>query len=162
MKLNANCIKYGDDINTDLIIAGKYTKTLDVQDLVDHVMEDLDPCFREKVGDRAFVVAGENFGCGSSREQAPVALKTAGTVCVIARSFARIFYRNAINIGLHIIECDTTQIDDGDLLEYDTEENRLVNETSGKVIEVEPLPSIMVNILREGGVVNYIKKHGNL
>ena len=162
MKLSASCIKYGDDINTDLIIAGKYTKTLNIQDLVDHAMEDLDPRFHEKIGGKAFIVAGKNFGCGSSREQAPVALKMSGTVCVIAKSFARIFYRNAINIGLPIIECDTTQIDEGDLLEYETENNRLVNETSGKVIEIKPLPPIMVNILREGGVVNYIKKHGSL
>ena len=162
MILSANCIKYGDDINTDLIIAGKYTKTLNVQDLVDHVMEDLDPCFREKAGDKAFIVAGKNFGCGSSREQAPVALKLAGTICVIAKSFARIFFRNAVNIGLPIIECDTAQISDGDLMEYDTEKNRLVNKTGGNEIKIKPLPPIMESILREGGVVNYIRKHGNL
>ena len=106
MLLSAKAIVYGDDINTDLIIAGKYTKTLDIGALSSHCMEDLDPDFHQKCEGGAIVVAGKYFGCGSSREHAPIAIKESGVACVIAKSFARIFYRNAINIGLPIFECE--------------------------------------------------------
>ena len=102
--MQATCVKYGNDISTDLIIAGKYTKTLNLADLAAHAMEDLDPQFHEKIQGRGIVVAGSYFGCGSSREQAPLALKESGVVCVVAKSFSRIFYRNAVNIGLPIFE----------------------------------------------------------
>ncbi len=105
MQLKGKALKYGDDLNTDLIIAGKYTKTLDFSSLAAHAMEDIDPDFHARLELGDFVVGGENFGCGSSREQAPVALKVAGVGCVVAKSFARIFYRNAVNIGLPLIEC---------------------------------------------------------
>ncbi len=162
MKLKAKCIKYGDDINTDLIIAGKYTKTLNIQDLADHAMEDIDPEFSTKVKGGAFVVAGSYFGCGSSREQAPVALKESGVVCVLAKSFSRIFYRSAINIGLPIAECDTEKIDDGDMLEYDSADGLVRDLTNGAVLESAPLPEIMAEILRRGGIAGYLKKYGTL
>ncbi len=162
MILRGTCLKYGDDINTDLIIAGKYTKTLDVQDLVDHVMEDLDPDFREKVKDHAILAAGEYFGCGSSREQAPVALKEAGVICIAAKSFSRIFYRSAINIGLPIVECDTDGISAGDELEYSSKDGILRNLTKKEYYRSAPLPGIMAEILSCGGIGGYLKKHGTL
>ncbi len=160
MKIRGHSVKYGDNISTDLVIAGKYTKTLNIADLAEHAMEDLDPHFAERIKDGGFVVAGSYFGCGSSREQAPVALKAAGTLCIVAKTFSRIFYRNAINIGLPLIECDTNLIEDGDELEYEIGSERLINRTRNIEIPVAPLPSIMVEILKEGGVVPYIQKNG--
>lgn len=156
----AKALKYGDDISTDLIIAGKYTKTLNIQDLADHAMEDLDPDFQAKAKDGAIVVGGKYFGCGSSREQAPVALVAAGIKAVIAKSFARIFYRNAINIGLPLMECDTDGIGDGDRLEYTVGDAFILNTTKNARIPVSPLPEIMVRILDAGGVVPFLKEHG--
>lgn len=155
------CIKYGDDISTDLIIAGKYTKTLNMADLARHAMEDLDPRFHEKVkrGQR-IIVAGKYFGCGSSREQAPIALKESGIVCVAAKSFSRIFYRNAVNIGLPIVECDTDRIEDGDILEYILGADRLKDLTTGEYFPVSPLPEIMVEILKNGGIEGHFAKKG--
>lgn len=161
MMLSGRAIVYGDDINTDLIIAGKYTKTLNVSDLVEHVMEDLDPDFRTKCEGGAFVVAGEYFGCGSSREQAPLALLKAGVQAVVAKSFSRIFYRNAINIGLPIIECDTAFIKDGDILSYELGAGVLTNETSGEQAGITPLPELMISILNNGGMVPFMKKYGS-
>ncbi len=158
MKLSAKALRYGDDISTDLIIAGKYTKTLNKNELVSHAMEDLDSGFIDKVRGGAFVVAGSNFGCGSSREQAPVALKEAGVLGIAAKSFARIFYRNAINIGLPLLECDTSSISDGDVLEYEVGSEKLINKTTGEEIAVAPLPSIMIDILLSGGIIKYYKK----
>lgn len=161
MLLTAQAIKYGDDINTDLIIAGKYTKTLNVQDLVDHAMEDLDPDFHEKCAQgRTIIVAGDYFGCGSSREQAPVALKESGIQCVAAKSFSRIFYRNAINIGLPLVECDTAGIEDGDVIEYEVGADVIQNVTKNRTLEVSPLPELMVKILLNGGMVQFIKEGG--
>lgn len=161
MLLSAKVIKYGEDINTDLIIAGKYTKTLNVQDLVDHALEDLDPDFHEKCAQgRTIIAAGDYFGCGSSREQAPVALKESGIQCVVARSFSRIFYRNAINIGLPLVECDTTQIDDGDVIEYEVGASTIRNVTKNRTLEVSPLPELMVKILLNGGMVRVMKEGG--
>ena len=159
MLLKGKALKYGDDVNTDLIIAGKYTKTLDFSSLAAHAMEDIDPDFHERLEKGDFVVGGENFGCGSSREQAPVALKVAGVGCVVAKSFARIFYRNAVNIGLPLIECDTDAIADGDRLECELGGDSLKNETRGSVVPIEPLPQVMVQILGEGGLVPYMKAH---
>lgn len=160
MKFSAKALKYGDDISTDLIIAGKHTKTLNLQDLALHAMEDIDPEFGEKAKGGAFVVAGRYFGCGSSREQAPVALKEAGVVCVAAKSFARIFYRNAINIGLPLVECDTSNICEGDILEYEIGLDKLKVLTTGQEIMVTPLPDIMIEILKSGGITEYFKEKG--
>ena len=153
--------KYGDNINTDVIIPGKYTKTLDLSVLAAHVMEDLDPLFKDKVRPGDFVAGGRNFGCGSSREQAPVALKAAGVACVVAVSFARIFYRNAINVGLPLVECDTGGINDRDVLSFTLGDREMRNETTGRAIAVIPLPQIMVDILHAGGLAPYIRQHGN-
>lgn len=160
MQIKAKAIVYGDDINTDLIIAGKYTKTLDVQDLVRHAMEDLDPEFAEKCRTGAVIAAGENFGCGSSREQAPVALKGSGVQCVFAKSFSRIFYRSAINIGLPIVVCDTSGIHEKDMISYEVGSPSARNETTGESFCTESLPDLMVKILRNGGMVESMKKYG--
>jgi len=152
---------YGDHIDTDRIIPGKYTKTLDVKSLADHVLEDLDPSFREKLQVGDVLVAGENFGCGSSREQAPVALQTAGVSLIIARYFARIFFRNAINIGLPIMEIPNHDIATGDHLEADLKQGLVRNITTGKTYQATPLPEVMFNILSEGGLVQYLQKHGS-
>lgn len=159
MLLNGKVLKYGDDVNTDLVIAGKYTKTLDFSSLAMHAMEDLDPDFKDRLEKGDFVVGGENFGCGSSREQAPVALKVAGVGCVVAKSFARIFYRNAVNIGLPLIECDTSKIEDGDHLVCELGGRSITDITQGIEIPIEPLPEVMIQILGEGGLVPYMKKH---
>lgn len=158
--MRATCVKYGDDISTDLIIAGKYTKTLNLQDLADHCMEDLDPAFHQRLGRQGIVVAGSYFGCGSSREQAPVALKESGVLCIVAKSFSRIFYRNAVNIGLPIFECDTEDISDGDELEYDLTSSVIRDVTTGRELPIAPLPDIMVEILRDGGVTEHFLKKG--
>jgi len=159
--LSGSAHVYGDHIDTDRIIPGKYTKTLDVQSLADHVLEDLDPSFREKLQVGDVLVAGENFGCGSSREQAPVALQTAGVSFIIARYFARIFFRNAINIGLPFMEIPDHDIATGDRLEADLKQGLVRNITTGKTYQATPLPEVMFNILSEGGLVQYLQKHGS-
>lgn len=156
--MRSRAIKYGDKISTDLIIAGKYTKTLNFQDLSDHAMEDLDAKFHEKLKDRNIIAAGTYFGCGSSREQAPVALKVAGVTCILAKDFSRIFYRNAINLGLCVAECDTDLIDDNDEIEYNVGEDSIHNLTKGIQIPVAAMPDIMKKILACGGVIEYMKK----
>ncbi len=161
MMISGKAVKYGEDINTDLIIAGKYTKTLNMNDLVEHACEDLDPDFHKKVAEgKNIIVAGDYFGCGSSREQAPVALKESGIQCVVAKSFSRIFYRSAINIGLPIVECDTSKIDEGDLLEYEVGSDRLEDVTKDLTFDVTPLPELMVDILMSGGMVSFVKDGG--
>lgn len=160
MLLSAKAIVYGDDINTDLIIAGKYTKTLNIGDLVAHAMEDLDPDFHKKCQGGAIVVAGKYFGCGSSREQAPVALKESGVLCVAAKTFSRIFYRSAINIGLPIVECDTTGIVEGDSIEYELGGDTLRDASRDLSIRTTPLPDLMVRILGCGGMVPFMRKYG--
>ncbi len=158
-KVSGRAHVYGDNIDTDRIIPGKYTKTLDVQSLAAHVLEDLDPGFRKKMQRGDLLVAGDNFGCGSSREQAPVALQTAGISVVIARYFARIFFRNAINIGLPVLEIPDHTIADGDLLEVDLAEGKVYNRTQNLHYTAKALPSVMLDILQEGGLVNYLRKH---
>lgn len=161
MKLVGRAHKFGDDVNTDYIISGKYKfKTLDMNDLARHVMEDLDPDFYQKIRPGDFIVAGANFGCGSSREQAPLAIKHARIGAVLAKSFARIFFRNAINTGLPAVECDTNQIQPGDELEIDLVAGVIENRTRGVTIPVKPLPSVMLKILADGGLVEHFKKHG--
>ncbi|RJQ56429.1 MAG: 3-isopropylmalate dehydratase small subunit [Actinobacteria bacterium] len=161
MKLHGKAHKFGDDVNTDYIISGKYKfKTLDMAELAKHVMEDLDPDFYSKVTPGDFIVAGSNFGCGSSREQAPLAIINAKVGAVIAKSFARIFFRNCINTGLPVVECDTDRIDAGDQLDVDLSAGVIRNLTKGETIEVKPLPEVMITILNDGGLVEHFKKHG--
>jgi 3-isopropylmalate/(R)-2-methylmalate dehydratase small subunit len=152
---------YGDNINTDVIIPGKYTKTLDLQTLAEHVLEDLDPQFRVRLQPGDILVAGDNFGCGSSREQAPLALKSAGVAAVIARYFARIFFRNAINIGLPVIEADWAEYSTGDRLRLDLTSGQIDNLTTGARLQASPLPPGMIAILKTGGLAAYLKSHGD-
>ena len=151
---------YGDHIDTDRIIAGKYTKTLDLQSLADHVLEDLDPEFRNKMNVGDIVVGRDNFGCGSSREQAPLALKTAGVSAVIARYFARIFYRNAINIGLVVLEIPDFEASTGDQIKIDLTAGQVHNLSTQQKFSIEPMPQVMQDILAEGGLVQYLKQKG--
>lgn len=159
--IQGNAHLYGDNIDTDAIIPGKYTKTLDLKSLADHVLEDLDPEFREKVQPGDILVAGVNFGCGSSREQAPLALKTAGVAAVVAKYFARIFFRNAINIGLPVIEVAEYQIATGDELAVDLKKGHIRNLSRKLEFRCANLPGVMIDILDEGGLVNYLKKNGS-
>ncbi len=161
MNFRGKAHKFGDDVNTDYIISGRYKfKTLDMKELAKHVMEDLDPDFYSKLNKGDFIVAGKNFGCGSSREQAPLAIINADISAVIAKSFARIFYRNAINTGLPLLECDTDLINPGDELEVDLGRGIIRNLTQDTEIKVTPLPPVMLKILSEGGLVEHFKKHG--
>lgn len=150
---------YGDNIDTDAIIAGKYTKTLDYQTFAEHVLEDLDPQFRQNVKPGDILVAGDNFGCGSSREQAPLALKLAGVSAVIARYFARIFYRNAINIGLPVLEIAQHDIQTGDEVAVDLSSGTITNCSKNRTYQSAAMPQVMVAILKAGGLVNYLKKN---
>jgi 3-isopropylmalate dehydratase small subunit len=152
---------YGDNIDTDRIIPGKYTKTLDLSNLAEHVMEDLDPDFLKKFNVGDMVVAGDNFGCGSSREQAPVAMKMAGISLVIARYYARIFFRNAINIGLPVLEIPDHDIASGNEIEADLLRGVVKNLTTGKTYNATKMPKVMVDILQEGGLTAYLKKYGD-
>ncbi len=162
MELRAKAFKYGDDINTDYIISGKYKfKSADMEAMAVHAMEELDPNYYEKVKpDGGFLVAGTNFGMGSSREQAPLVLIHSNTKAVLAKSFARIFYRNAINTGLPVVECDTGLIAEGDELEVDLEAGLVRNLTQGTEIPFRPLPPVMARLLADGGLVAHFKKHG--
>ena len=152
---------YGDNIDTDRIIAGKYTKTLDMISLAEHVLEDLDPSFKTTVKQGDYLVGGENFGCGSSREQAPIALKLSGVSVVIASSFARIFFRNSINIGLPVLEIKNHDIEFGDDLKVDLSKGEVINLTKNKSYFSSAMPKVMVDILSEGGLSNYLKKYGD-
>lgn len=161
MKFTGKSHKFGNDVNTDYIISGKYKfKTLDMKELSKHVMEDLEPDFSAKVQPGDFIVAGTNFGCGSSREQAPWAIIYAGVSAVVAKSFARLFYRNAINTGLPLVECDTDQIAPGDQLEVDLAAGSIKNVTKGITIPVKPLPRVMLKILADGGLAAHFEKYG--
>ncbi len=162
MILKGRAHRFGDDINTDLIISGRYKfRTLDDRELARHVMEDVDPGFYKKVREGDFIVAGKNFGCGSSREQAPLAIKHAGISAVIAKSFARIFYRNSINIGLPALECGgSDSIGEGDELEVDVGGGLIKDRTSSCELTVNKLPDVMIRILDDGGLVSHFRKHG--
>jgi len=162
MILRGKAWKFGDDISTDLIAPGRYFHLRsDLNELAKHVLEDADPQFASKVGKGDFVVGGRNFGLGSSREHAPTIIKLAGVSCVIAKSFARIFFRNAINIGLPVIECDTDKISAGDELEVNLEKGFIRNLTKKADLKFAPLPKEMTQILQDGGLVEHIKKHGD-
>ncbi len=158
MTIQGKVIKYGNNVNTDVIIPSKYLVLTDPFALAAHAMEALDSDFLQKTEERKIVVAGRNFGCGSSREQAPIALKYAGITCIVADSFARIFYRNAINIGLPLLECDgiSAQIHDGDELRVNLEKGLIEDISQGLRFNAVPIPSFLMAIL-EKGLVDYIK-----
>ncbi len=151
--------KFGDDVDTDVVIQGKWLVINDPEELAKHVFENVRPEFAKEVKPGDFVVAGENFGCGSSREHAPLALKATGIEAVIAKSFARIFFRNAVNIGLRVIECKhADKIDDGDEIRVDYERNVVVNETKGEEYPITPIPDFIKQIIEKGGLVNYCRE----
>ena len=160
--MKGKAYKFGDDISTDLIAPGRYFHLRsNLKELAKHVMEDADPEFANKVVEGDFLVAGKNFGCGSSREHAPRIIKIAGVRAVLAKSFARIFYRNAVNVGLLVIECDTDKINNGDELKMHLTEGMIKNLTQDSAIEFHSLPPFMVSILNDGGLVEHVKKnHG--
>lgn len=153
--------KFGDNIDTDVIIPFKYkARTIDPKELAQHVMEGVDPEFPKKVRPGDIIVAGKNFGCGSSREQAPLAIKAAGIAAVVAESFARIFFRNSINIGLPVLEVRGIweKTSEGDLIEIDLAQGIVKNLTRSLTFKATPMPSMLMEILKEGGLVNYLKK----
>lgn len=159
MEMKGKVIKYGDNVDTDVIIPARYLNTSDQKELASHCMEDLDKTFTERVQDGDMMVAGWNFGCGSSREHAPIAIKASGISLVIAKSFARIFYRNAINIGLAIVESPEAAdaISEGDVISADLNHGILHNETTGEDYQVEPFPAFIQTIIANGGLVESIK-----
>lgn len=150
--------KFGDNVDTDVIIPARYLNTASHKELAAHCMEDIDKDFVNKVQNGDIMVAEKNFGCGSSREHAPIAIKASGISCVIASTFARIFYRNAINIGLPILECDEAakDIKDGDEVSVNFDTGVITNETSGKTYQAEPFPEFIQNIIKKGGLINSI------
>ncbi|MGD9817631.1 MAG: 3-isopropylmalate dehydratase small subunit [Desulfomonilaceae bacterium] len=152
--------KFGDDVNTDEIIPARYLSFTEPEKLAEHVMEDADPSFPQKVAKGDIIVAGKNFGCGSSREHAPVAIKGAGISCVIASGFARIFYRNAFNMGLLILESSeaSEKINEGDIIEVDQQSGTIRNLTSGNSFHVTPIPDFMDQLLKNGGLIEHVKK----
>jgi len=159
MKVQGKVIKYGDNVDTDVIIPARYLNTSDPKELAKHCMEDLDADFVNKVRPGDIMVARKNFGCGSSREHAPIAIKASGVSCVIAETFARIFYRNAINIGLPILECPeaVNGIDDGDEVKIDFDTGEITNITKGTVYKSLPFPEFMQEIIKNNGLIGYIK-----
>ncbi len=164
MSIIGKSLKLGDNINTDFIISGRYKFAItDMKELAKHIMEDIDPNFAQKIiPGKSIIVAGNNFGMGSSREQAPLVIKEAGIVAVLSSQFARIFFRNSFNIGLLLIETDTSQINEGDELEIDLDQGVVKNLTRSINLEIKPLPKFMQELLAQGGIVNYYKKHGEL
>lgn len=159
MKSNGKCIKYGDNVDTDVIIPARYLNTSDHKELAMHCMEDLDKNFSEKVKNANIIVAGSNFGCGSSREHAPVSIKASGISCVIAKSFARIFYRNSINIGLPILECqEVEKIDDNDELEVDFDNGIIRNINKNEEYKVASFPEFMQKLIQAGGLMATMQK----
>lgn len=160
MQLTGTAIKYGRDVDTDAIIAARYLNSSDMDELALHCMEDLDPTFTQRVKPGDIIVAGENFGCGSSREHAPSCIKAAGISCVIAKSFARIFYRNAINIGLAIIECPeaVAGIHEGDRVAVDFRAGVIENLTTGQTFATHPFPPFLQKIIDAGGLLRSIRE----
>ena len=160
MKFTGKSIKYGDNVDTDVIIPARYLNTIDKKELASHCMEDIDANFRNKVQAGDIMVAGYNFGCGSSREHAPIAIQESGISLVIAKSFARIFYRNSINIGLAIVECGEAVdgISEGDIVEADLNNGVILNKTTGKSFKVQPFPAFIQKIIQNGGLVASVQK----
>lgn len=162
MILSGRIWRYGDNVDTDVIIPARYLNTSEPQELAKHCMEDIDQDFAKKVQPGEIMVAGRNFGCGSSREHAPVAIKASGITCVIADSFARIFYRNAINIGLPLIEIGeaVSRIEAGHSLRVDASAGKVENLTTGEVFQAPPLPMFVQHIVEAGGLINFVKEEG--
>ncbi len=159
MKLSGKVWKYGANVDTDAIIPARYLNVSAPEELARHCMEDVDPEFAQKVQPGDIVVATTNFGCGSSREHAPLAIKAAGVSCIIAHTFARIFYRNAINIGLPILECAAAEaIEAGQTLEVDLETGTIRNLNTGQTFQAEPYPEFMMGIIQAGGLVEYTRR----
>lgn len=160
MQANGFVHKYPDNVDTDVIIPARYLNTPDAKELAAHCMEDIDPDFVKKVQPGDIMVGGANFGCGSSREHAPLAIKTAGVSCVIAATFARIFYRNAINIGLPILECPAASeaIQAGDKVHVDFDTGKITDETTGLTFQAQPFPPFIQEIIKAGGLMNSIKQ----
>lgn len=158
MNAKGTVFKYGDNVDTDVIIPARYLNSSDPEELAAHCMEDIDKDFMNRVKKGDIIVANKNFGCGSSREHAPIAIKAAGVSCVIAETFARIFYRNAINIGLPIIECPeaASGIEAGDEVEVDFDSGMIYNHSRGTQYKGQPFPEFMQKIIAEGGLINYI------
>lgn len=164
MRIEGTAIKLGDNINTDFIISGRYKFSItDMKELAKHIMEDIDPDFPKKIiPGRSVLVAGRNFGMGSSREQAPLVIKESGIVAIVAVSFARIFYRNAFNIGLPLVEAETYGIAENDSLSIDLGQGLVRDLTKNMELISKPLPEFMQDLLAAGGIVNYFKKYGEL
>jgi 3-isopropylmalate/(R)-2-methylmalate dehydratase small subunit len=160
--LRGKAFKFGDGISTDHIIPGRHAHLRsDLPELAKHVLEDADPTFVSRVSEGDFIVAGNNFGLGSSREHAPLVIKMAGVSAILAKSVARIFFRNAINLGLPVLVCDTDGINDGDELEIDLSAGTVRDITSGQKLTFGKIPQVMLHILDAGGLIPYIKKHGD-
>lgn len=161
MNITGKVFRYGDNVDTDVIIPARYLNTSDPKELASHCMEDIDKDFVKNVQSGDIIVADKNFGCGSSREHAPIAIKESGVSCVIARAFARIFYRNAINIGLPIIECEeaASDIKAGDEVSVDLSTGVITNKTNGHTYQGQPYPEFMQKIIASNGLVNYIKNN---
>lgn len=160
MKANGKAIKYGDNVDTDVIIPARYLNSSDPKELAGHCMEDIDKEFVNKVQPGDIMIGGKNFGCGSSREHAPIAIKASGISCVIAETFARIFYRNSINIGLPIMECPEAvrAIKEGDDVEVDFDSGIITNKTTGKSFKGQAFPEFMQKIIDAEGLINYINE----
>lgn len=158
--IKGTIIKYGDNIDTDVIIPARYLNTSSPQELAIHCMEDLDIDFKKKAAVSSIIIAGKNFGCGSSREHAPIAIKASGITCVVAESFARIFYRNSVNIGLPIVECSkaSKEAEAGDEISVDLKSGIIINNTKNKSYNFEVFPEFMEKIMESNGLINYIKK----
>lgn len=163
MKANGRVFRYGNDVDTDVIIPARYLNTSAWEELAEHCMEDIDSSFVDNVKEGDIIVAEDNFGCGSSREHAPIAIKASGISCVIANSFARIFYRNAINIGLPILESPEAvkSIESGDEVEVDFDTGTITNVTKGLSFKGQPFPDFMQELIAAGGLVNYINQDLN-
>ncbi|OGF48170.1 MAG: 3-isopropylmalate dehydratase small subunit [Candidatus Firestonebacteria bacterium RIFOXYA2_FULL_40_8] len=160
MIFKGKVFKYGDDVNTDEIIPARYLNTSDPKELAKHTMEDIDKDFMKKMKPGDIIVGEKNFGCGSSREHAPIAIKAAGVSCVIAKSYARIFYRNCFNMGLPIIENveAVDGISTGDEVEVDTGKGEIKNKTTGKTFKITPYPDFMQELIKAGGLIKYVAK----
>jgi len=160
MELKGTIWKFGDNVDTDAIIPARYLNTSDPTELAKHCMEDADPSFPSKLKKGDIIVAGANFGCGSSREHAPIAIKAAGVACVIAKSFARIFYRNAFNMGLPILECPEAfeSLQEGDEVVVSLQNGEITISKNGRKLKAQPVPDFMQSLLNAGGLMNYVKK----
>jgi len=163
LEINGKAVKFGNNIDTDVILPGKYLVLVEPKELAKHAMNGIDPQFPEKAKKGIIVVGGKNFGCGSSREQAPIALKYSGVKCVIADSFARIFFRNAINIGLPVIECEGISkiVDNNDDLTIDINQGKISNNTKDKNLQVNKLPPFIIEILNDGGLIENLRRRIN-